>query len=64
MTDYPLEMPILPVVIHDLLESFPIIISQFNYYALTKLFIVVNELNILLAQNSIHLGHPHLVFSE
>ena len=37
MTDYPLEMPILPVVIHDLLESFPIIISQFNYYALTNL---------------------------
>jgi hypothetical protein len=62
--DYTLEMPIHNVVIHDQFEPVPIFISKFEHYTLSEPLIVVNELNVLLARNRVHLRHLHFVLPE
>jgi hypothetical protein len=58
MTDNMLEMPIHSAIVHDQFEPVPIFISKFEHYTLSESLIVIYELNILLAQERVHLGHP------
>jgi hypothetical protein len=63
-TNYTLEMPIHKIVIHDQFEPDPIFISKSKHYTLSEPLIVVNELNVLLAHEQVHLRHLHFVLPE
>jgi hypothetical protein len=63
-SDNTLEMPIHNVIVNDQFKPILILISKFEHSTLTQPLIVIYELDILLAHESFHLGHPHFVLPE
>jgi hypothetical protein len=63
-TDNMIEMPIHNVIIHDQFEPVSIFISNFEHFTLSEPLIIIYELDVLLAHERVHLGHPHFVLSE
>ena len=57
-------MPIHNIIVNNQFKPIPVLLSQFKDNTLMQHLIVIDELNILLAHERVHLGHPHFVLPE